>query len=55
MVGLESKEEISRPWDILKPKEELEESDQPFFYSFNIKGQAKLLTSCMIATVLVHS
>ena len=41
MVGLESKEEISRPWDILKPKEELEENDQPFFYSYNIKGQGK--------------
>ncbi len=41
MVGLESKEEISRPWDILKPKEELEENDQSFFYSYNIKGQGK--------------
>ena len=41
MVGLESKEEITRPWDILKPKKELEENDQPFFYSYNIKGQGK--------------
>ena len=41
MVGLESKEEISRPWDILKPKEELEENDQPLFYSYNVKGQGK--------------
>ena len=31
MVGLESKEDISRPWDILKPKEELEVSDQSYF------------------------
>ena len=43
MVGLESKEEISRPWDILKPKEELEENDQSFFYSYNIKGQGKYI------------
>ena len=41
MVGLENKEDISRPWDILKPKEELEENDQPLFYSYNIKGQGK--------------
>ncbi len=41
IVGLESKEEISRPWDILKPKEELEENDQSFLYSYNIKGKGK--------------
>ena len=41
MVGLESREDISRPWDILKPKAELEENDQSFFYSYNIKGQGK--------------
>ena len=41
MVGLENKEDISRPWDILKPKEELEENNQPLFYSYNIKGQGK--------------
>ncbi len=41
MVGLENKEDISRPWDILKPKEELEENNLPLFYSYNIKGQGK--------------
>ena len=41
MVGLESKEEISRPWDILKPKDELEVNYQSFFYSYNIKVQGK--------------
>lgn len=41
MVGLENKEDISRPWDILKPKEELEENDQSLFYSYNVKGQGK--------------
>ena len=41
MVGVENKEDISRPWDILKPKEELEENDQSLFYSYNVKGQGK--------------
>ena len=41
MVGLESKKDISRPWDILKPKAELGENDRSFFYSYNIKGQGK--------------
>jgi len=41
MVGLENKEDISRPWDILKPKAELGENDQSLFYSYNVKGQGK--------------
>ena len=38
MVGLERKKKYPDQ-DILKPKEELQENDQPFFYSY--KGQGK--------------
>ena len=39
LIGLENKSDISRPWDILKPKDSLEETDNSFFYSFNLKGK----------------
>ena len=41
VVGLESKQDISRPYSILKPKTELGESDNPAFYSFNLNGKQK--------------
>ena len=40
-VGLESKEDIARPYSILKPKTELGESDNPMFYSYNLNGKEK--------------
>ena len=39
LIGLEDKSDISRPWDILKPKDSLEETDNSFFYSFDLKGK----------------
>ena len=39
IVGLESKEDISRPWNILKPKKELNDDDLAYLYSYNIKGK----------------
>lgn len=41
MIGLESKSDIARPWDILKPKDNLEETDNAFFYSYDLKGKQK--------------
>ena len=41
MIGLESKSDIARPWDILQPKDSLEETDNAFFYSFDLKGKQK--------------
>jgi len=41
IVGLDSKDQISRPWDILHPKDELEAEDNSFFYTYNIKGKEK--------------
>jgi high-affinity iron transporter len=41
VVGLESKQDIARPYSILKPKTELSESDNPAFYSYNINGEEK--------------
>ena len=41
MIGLESKSDIARPWDILQPKDSLEETDNPFFYSYDLKGKQK--------------
>ena len=41
IVGLDSKDQISRPWDILHPKNELEAEDNSFFYTYNIKGKEK--------------
>ena len=39
LIGLENKSDIARPWDILKPKNSLEETDNSFFYSFDLKGK----------------
>jgi high-affinity iron transporter len=41
VVGLETKQDISRPYSILKPKAELSESDNPAFYSYNLNGKEK--------------
>ena len=41
MIGLESKSDIARPWDILQPKDSLEETDNAFFYSYDLKGKQK--------------
>ena len=39
LIGLENKSDISRPWDILRPKDSLDETDNSFFYSYNLKGK----------------
>ena len=39
LIGLEDKSDISRPWDILKPKDSLDETDNSFFYSYDLKGK----------------
>lgn len=41
MIGLESKSDIARPWDILQPKGSLEETDNAFLYSYDLKGKKK--------------
>ena len=41
MIGLENKSDIARPWDILQPKDSLEETDNAFFYSYDLKGKQK--------------
>ncbi len=41
LVGVESKSDINRPWDILEPKKELTKDDSKWLYSFNIKGKEK--------------
>ena len=40
-VGLESKEEISRPYSILEPVEALQPTDNPAFYSYNLYGKER--------------
>ena len=40
-IGLEEKQEISRVWDILQPKSELSENDNPASYSYNRSGNEK--------------
>jgi high-affinity iron transporter len=40
-VGLETKQDIKRPYSILKPQAELSESDNPAFYSYNLNGKEK--------------
>ena len=40
-IGLETKQDIKRPYSILKPKAELSESDNPVFYSYNLNGKEK--------------
>lgn len=39
LLGLEDKSDISRPWDILRPKDSLDETDNSFFYSYDLKGK----------------
>jgi high-affinity iron transporter len=41
VIGLETKQDIARPYSILKPKAELSESDNPAFYSYNLNGKEK--------------
>ena len=41
LIGIESKSEINRPWDILKPKKVLSEEDSKWLYTYNIKGKEK--------------
>ena len=41
LYALDSKNQISRPWDILHPKNELEAEDNSLFYTYNIKGKEK--------------
>jgi high-affinity iron transporter len=53
VIGLETKQDISRPYSILKPKTELSESDNPAFYSYNLNGKENTLTYCMIRGILV--
>ena len=40
-IGLEEKQEISRVWDILQPKSELSENNNPTSYSYNLSGNEK--------------
>ena len=39
LIGLEDTSDIARPWDILRPKDSLDETDNSFFYSYNLKGK----------------
>ena len=41
IVGLENKKDIPRPWNILVPKDELNDLDNPIFYSYDLKGKGK--------------
>ena len=41
IVGLENKEDIPRPWNILVPKDELNDLDNSIFYSYDLKGKGK--------------
>ena len=41
LIGIESKSEINRPWDILEPKKVLSEEDSKWLYTYNIKGKEK--------------
>jgi high-affinity Fe2+/Pb2+ permease len=40
-VGLESKSEIARVWDIYQPKTSLDENDNAFMFSYNLNGKEK--------------
>jgi len=40
-VGLENKSQITRVWDVLQPKTELNEADNPAFYSYDLNGKGK--------------
>ena len=39
LIGLEDTSDIARPWDILRPKDSLDETDNSFFYSYDLKGK----------------
>ena len=41
IVGLESKDDIARPFSILEPVETLQPSDNPAFYSYNLHGKER--------------
>ena len=41
VIGLESKQDIARPYSILEPVKELQPSDNPAFYSYNLNGKEK--------------
>ena len=41
IVGLEEKKDIARPWNILIPKDQLDETDNPVFYSYDTKEKGK--------------
>ena len=41
LVGVESKSEIKRPWDILEPKKVLSDDESKWLYTYNIKGKEK--------------
>ena len=41
IVGLENKKDIPRPWNILVPKDELNDLDNSIFYSYDLKGKGK--------------
>ena len=41
LVGVESKSEIKRPWDILEPKKVLSDDDLKWLYTYNVKGKEK--------------
>ncbi len=38
-IGLESKQDIARPYSILEPVKELQPSDNPAFYSYNLNSK----------------
>ena len=40
-VGLENKSQITRVWDVLQPKTELNEADNSAFYSYDLNGKGK--------------
>ena len=40
-VSLENKSQITRVWDVLQPKTELNEADNPAFYSYDLNGKGK--------------
>ena len=39
ILGIESKSDISRPWDILTPTKELSKENKQWMYTYNIKGK----------------
>ncbi|MDG1165891.1 MAG: FTR1 family protein [Porticoccaceae bacterium] len=41
LIGLESKNDIARPYSILKPVEALQPSDNPAFYNYNLNNKER--------------